>query len=693
MNSDSSPLRFEKMLGSGLFLAIVALGWGPFLVAAWRTPYLEHAFLPVLLAIGILSLSLIYDAAEHFIARGRGIYFAAIFCSLPATGILISDPGMLPAAMLVLLVSAAIWFAARATGENRRFFLAMLAGLLLISGFAFYTFSGALALLLPVWIATAASTHRTRNSAILILAYAAGMALRLIGGQFLPLFHVSFEGLGVMTTALMSPWRMYLLPIIITLLIAREPFQPWHVVTLLTLVAASLLSILTKTGLQAVGAVLSPLLTLLAGDLALESFVPDLRKSRRWLLALPLLAAAVVLTIVGAFALDGRYAVPALGWLSTALALALAIALILAALLDLPRWGFALMVAAGIWFGSLFWPHSEFLPGEIESTSSPWIWVVVAGIVAVAAGISYRIYYGRPIPRHLLNDRSVRFGDAEFRRFSDASSWVGAPAVVVDSENYHFIIFGDVTGAESPVTARSGGYFAFRALTQVIRSVQPLFAVSLGDLAAHAGAYPIRRVRQLLRHVPVPMTAIPGNHDVVARNTYDPQYFHALFRADNHTFRLGPVQFVLLNNAWGSLKAEQFVWLAGLLKDNLAPFVLVFCHKPVFDLRPGMSYAMEDRPHAELLHELFRAHDVTAVFSGHIHSLLSEMRDGVTYVISGGAGSKLTSAEDEYHYLTVHVSRDRLIVHARSLGDDTSPLLELHFSPRSCSSAAAASRI
>jgi len=194
----------------------------------------------------------------------------------------------------------------------------------------------------------------------------------------------------------------------------------------------------------------------------------------------------------------------------------------------------------------------------------------------------------------------------------------------------------------------------------------------------------------LLRHAPSLLIAIPGNHDVFRGTDYDPRYFHALFGADNRAFRLGPAQFVLLNNAWGHVDEEQFAWLEQALHDSDAPFVLVFCHKPVFDSREHAFYAMERREHADRLHELFRAHEVSAVFSGHIHSLLSETRDGVTYIISGGAGSKLTNQDDTHHYLSVRVSHDALIVRALPLDRaESAPLLELRFSARPCSSAAA----
>ena len=687
----SKSSQYEKLVAAGLFLLVAALGWGPFVAAASTVAYIERAFLLVMLALVVLSLAILYDAAERLSIKGRGIYVVAVFCSLPAVGVLITDPGLLPVAMLLLLVSSAIWFATRATGENRRFLLAMLAGLLLIAGYAFFTFAGALAFLFAIWLAVDKSSHRASLSGVLAASYAAGMGLRILMGDWLPYLHVTADTFGPSSIILLSPWRLYVLPVFITLLFAHQYSKSWHLGALITLVVTSGMALITQTSLVAVSAILAPLLAVLAGDLALESFTPDLPKVRRWLLALPLLLTPFLLTICAAFVVDGQFGLPALGWPAATLALILAAVLLVTTLLRLPRWSFALMFAAGIWLGSLFWPRADFLPEEPAANPTYWPWLI-AGIVAViVAAMVARIYYGRPIPRQLLNASGYRYGGLDFRRYSDSGKWEGESAPIEANGDFNFIVFGDITGAESPLTTRRGGFFAFRALVEAVQKVKPLFAISLGDLATSARSLPFRRVRQLLKRMPVPLTAIPGNHDAFRDSTYDLRYFHALFGDDHRTFRLGSTQFVLLNNAWGHFEEDQFVWLEETLNNTDAPFLIVFCHKPVFDLRPGMSYAMERREHAERLHELFRAHEVTAVFSGHIHSLLSESRDGVTYVISGGAGSKLTSAEDEYHYLTIHVSGSDLTVRAHSLDTAVSaPLLELHFAPRSCSSAAAA---
>lgn len=693
--------HYEKLTSTGLFLLVAALGWGPFVIAAWHAPYIERAFLFVSLALGFLSLALLYDAAEHFVSRGRGVYFAAIFCSLPATGVLISDPGMIPITMLLLLVSAAMWFAVRATGEQRAFLLAMLAGLLVISGYGFSLFPGALAFLFAIWLAASRSSRRIALTGILLAGYGVGIFMRQIGGLALPTLQLPLDSEKFVAAAVLMPWRLYALLVLILLLLAPRKVTRWHIAAVATLIAALLISAISRTNMPAASAVLTPVLTLLAGSLALESFLPDLERFRRWPLALPPLLAAISIVVTAILGMTGSAGVPAPGNIRIVFAVMISALLIIATFRHLPRWNFALLFASGLWFGSFFWPQAEFLPEQSAPIPSQIWWIVVA-VALILGWILFRAYYGRRIPSKALLVGRRRFGGEDFRTFHNTKVWEGKQVSSANTagESFSFMIFGDVTGAESPMTARHGGYFAFRSLIERMKQDAPRFAISLGDLAISATTLSFRRVRQLLRLVPVPLMAIPGNHDVFHGTHDDTRYFLSLFGADNRSFRIGPVQFMLINNAVGAYDGPPLAWLEETLQQSDAPFLLLFCHKPVFDLRPGGSYAMERRDQAMHLHDLFRSHEVTAVFSGHVHTLISEVRDGVTYIISGGGGSKLTSAEDVHHYLrvdvTVETAHSRAALHVRAFPVEfispAAPLLELHFSPRTCSFAVPAFR-
>ncbi len=160
------------------------------------------------------------------------------------------------------------------------------------------------------------------------------------------------------------------------------------------------------------------------------------------------------------------------------------------------------------------------------------------------------------------------------------------------------------------------------------------------------------------------------------------QYFRALFGSDHGDITVGPARLILINNAWGSLSDAQLDWVeTTLARPTEAAFTLVFCHKPIFDPRSDAYYGMEHRPHAEWLHERFARAKISAVFSGHIHSLLHTERDGVNYVISGGGGSKLKNTDDRHHYLWCRVAPDHMRITAHDVAADA-VLFELTLTPR-----------
>jgi predicted phosphodiesterase len=320
---------------------------------------------------------------------------------------------------------------------------------------------------------------------------------------------------------------------------------------------------------------------------------------------------------------------------------------------------------------------------QSQSSFIPFLPVLVVVVIAIS-----RRLYGRRMPRAAREPgETFQFAGANFRKFDHVrrKEWIGAPVdISITNAEYSFAIFGDVTGAEFPFTSRRGGYFVYRDLVKIIQKQKVNFAISVGDLATQAGAAAYRRLRQILRHLYVPLTVSPGNHDLFAEDEYQPQYFHSLFGADNSAFTIGHVRFVLLNNAWGSIDESQFKWLEDVLSAQPALFTFIFCHKPVIDPRANDFYAMEDRRHAARLCEIFQTHKVTAVFSGHIHTLLKHEQDGVAYIISGGGGSKPDGSKIVFHYLLADVKNDQVRIRAlpiqtKKVDSDPAPLMELTF--------------
>jgi hypothetical protein len=69
-------------------------------------------------------------------------------------------------------------------------------------------------------------------------------------------------------------------------------------------------------------------------------------------------------------------------------------------------------------------------------------------------------------------------------------------------------------------------------------------------------------------------------------------------------------------------------------------FIVPFYHKAIFSVGPHATHhdIWELRP---VLHDLFRKYGVQLAFQGHDHLYYRTIRDGVTYVVTGGGGAPL----------------------------------------------------
>lgn len=110
---------------------------------------------------------------------------------------------------------------------------------------------------------------------------------------------------------------------------------------------------------------------------------------------------------------------------------------------------------------------------------------------------------------------------------------------------------------------------------------------------------------------------IPGEHDASLDNG---KAFKEFFGATNYTFDHKGVHFIVLDNVsdpGAQLGDAQLAWLADDLKKQAKDArIVVFAHRPLFDLYPQWDWATRDG--AKAVATLMPYENVT-VFYGHIH--------------------------------------------------------------------------
>lgn len=667
-----------------LFALLLCAGWVPFLIQTGRAGIFDPVLVMLGGVFGVLAAGFVYDAAERLLGAGKGVYAIAVLASCVPSAIILSEPPLVTSASMLFVSSAALWLAARATAENVRESVVMLS---LLGGITLAVFGFWPSAFLPL-VALAIPFEKGKlpwTLAVVPLVVAVGGLLVNRSGalpfpvmaEIRPEIDASLAEY-VLLTLPWLPWFAALLA-----LPRRFTQASWPRVVILLASLLALANHLFDINWVGFAGAAAPFGALGVTALFARWFEDDsdvLLARLKWI-ALPT-----------AIALTGVLAARIVKWEQivvsrdfAVLAFLLAVLTVVGILKDARRWILAMQLAAGWLIGALWWfypPGSTF--EELSSESLLTALLPPAGILTLAIS---RLLFGRRMPRALRHPGPKHlFDGAAFRRFDTLrrTSWDGERVTLAlrDERNVSFAIFGDVTGSEFPMSSRKSGYYAFRDLLKDMTKRSPEFVISTGDLATRATHLAYRRVRMFLRHLPFPLLVTPGNHDLVDRAAVHAQFFHALFGADHGDLTVGPVRLILINNAWGSLADEQWTWVEETFaKPSDAAHTLVFCHKPVIDPREGTYYGMEWRPHAERLIEVFAQHKVTAVFSGHIHSLLHTERDGVHYIISGGGGSKLKSDQDTHHYLWCDATHDALRVTAIT-PDRNEPLFTLNLTRR-----------
>lgn len=159
-----------------------------------------------------------------------------------------------------------------------------------------------------------------------------------------------------------------------------------------------------------------------------------------------------------------------------------------------------------------------------------------------------------------------------------------------------------------------------------------------------------------------------GNHDPANEEHY------ARFNMDGrryYTFRKGPVRFFALDST--ALGPGQLSWLDERLARSNADWKIVYLHHPLYT---SGRYARTARLLRAALEPTFIEHRVDVVFSGHEHFYERfKPQNGITYFISGGAGSlrkgdlrpdpEMAAGFDrDFHFMLVEIEGRRLYFQA-----------------------------
>lgn len=227
---------------------------------------------------------------------------------------------------------------------------------------------------------------------------------------------------------------------------------------------------------------------------------------------------------------------------------------------------------------------------------------------------------------------------------------------------FDFVVIGDNQNYD-PL----GQPECFKQMLREFNVLQPSLVVAVGDLILGGAAEGLppqwENFKNVIGKCEVPFFPVPGNHDI--SDAASEQLWVEHMGPTRYTFRYGNSLFVALDSeevgALDRLPDAQVEWLKKELEAAAGVTnVFLFLHQPLFSDLDEMGQAKDWREHWSNVADAIQGYPVKAVFSGHIHVYRDcGVRDGVHYVITGGAGVGSGGATEEEgdfnHYLLVRV--------------------------------------
>lgn len=200
---------------------------------------------------------------------------------------------------------------------------------------------------------------------------------------------------------------------------------------------------------------------------------------------------------------------------------------------------------------------------------------------------------------------------------------------------------------------------ARRAMREIVGAT-PDFVVIAGDLIDTNPVTNVSFAAEVIAQElgDVPVYYIPGNHEVLGDGRIT--NFAAQFGETRFTFDHEGTRFLLLNTAFGSLRASEYAQLPELraalddaVDDPAVEHVVVLPHHPTRDPNPQAASQISDRKEAELIETWlteFREESGgkgAAYIAGHAHVADLSRRDGVPYLVLPPTGAKIYGPQDD----------------------------------------------
>ena len=241
------------------------------------------------------------------------------------------------------------------------------------------------------------------------------------------------------------------------------------------------------------------------------------------------------------------------------------------------------------------------------------------------------------------------------------------PTPVAGTETgYTFAVMGDCRG----------NYEMFGKLMRMAREAGSRFVVFTGDMT-DGGSQPewVYWFHGAVETLPyLPLMPLLGNHEMLSKAYFEQFLLPNTTDERNYSFDYGMAHFEVLFDGLEekSFLAQTMPVLTANLAASRLPWKFIAMHRPPYSSPPDASDGLRDA-----IAGVAEKSGVSMVFSGHFHAydrsypLLGgkQAKDGVVYLVSGGAGATLdeversdytAKAEAIYHLVILDISPESI---------------------------------
>jgi len=217
-------------------------------------------------------------------------------------------------------------------------------------------------------------------------------------------------------------------------------------------------------------------------------------------------------------------------------------------------------------------------------------------------------------------------------------------STVPASDSFSFVVFGD----------NREGFDTYEKIVAFTNELNPFFTINTGDLVPDGSYSSYMRFLSMSEKLNMPYFVCAGNHDI--RNN-GRKYFRSLFGPSDYFFDYSNCRFIIIDNSTSYLTDSQLSWLEQRLLTSKHKFIFMHYPPEIGNWHHTMTY------NNKKFVKMMEKYDVDYVFCGHIHAYDRYVKNGVTYVITGGAGAAFGLERDvsgEYinHLMVVEVNGD-----------------------------------